>query len=125
MGMEDRIGSITPGKQADLVVIGGGRLNMIPVADPVGAVVQQANASNVDHVLVAGSFVKRDGDLVGVDLDHARRLAEESSQRVLAAATADGGPLLPPPDPSFDDAINAMASANLARAWSIAPETGG
>ncbi len=122
MGMEDRIGSITPGKQADLAVIGGGRLNMIPVADHVGAVVQQANASNVDHVLVAGRFVKRDGELVGIDLDRARRLAEESSQRVLAAATADGGPLLPPPDTSFDDAINSMASANLARAWAIEPQ---
>ena len=121
MGMEDRIGSITPGKQADLAVIGGGRLNMIPIADPVGAVVQQANASNVDHVLVAGNFVKRDGELVGVDLERARRLAEESSQRVLAAATADGEPLLPPPDASFDDAINAMAAANLARAWAIEP----
>lgn len=125
IGMEDRIGSITPGKQADLAVIGGSRLNMIPTADPVGTLVQQANSSNVDHVLVAGRFVKRDGALVGVDLDRARRLAEESSQRVLAAATADGGPLLPPADPSFDDAINAMASANLARAWAIPPEVGG
>jgi cytosine/adenosine deaminase-related metal-dependent hydrolase len=121
IGMEDRIGSITPGKQADLAVIGGSRLNMIPMADPVGTLVQQANPSNVDHVLVAGKFVKRDGKLVGVDLNRARKLAEESSQRVLAAATSDGNPLLPPPDPSFDDAINAMAAANLARAWAIAP----
>jgi hypothetical protein len=40
---------------------------------------------------------------------------------VLAAATADGGPLLPPPDASFDDAISAMAAANLAQAWAIPP----
>jgi len=121
MGLESRIGSLTPGKRADVVVIGGRRLNMIPMADPVGTLVSQATASNVEHVLVAGRFVKRDGELVGVDLERVRRLAEEASERVIAAATADGGPLLPPPDPSFDDAINAMAKANLARAWAIEP----
>lgn len=126
MGIEDRIGSLTPGKRADLVVVGPGRLNMTPMsANPVGTLVAQANASNVVHVLVDGSFVKRDGELVGVDLDRARRLGEESAERVIAAATADGGPLLPPPDPSFDDAINAMAAANLARAWAIEPEARG
>ena len=121
MGLEDRIGSLTSGKQADVIVIGGDRINMIPMADPVGTLVAQANAANVDHVLVAGEFVKRDGELIGVDLGRVRKLAEESSQRVIAAATADGGPLLPPPDASFDDAISAMASANLARAWAIEP----
>lgn len=121
MGLEDRIGSISPGKRADLIVIGGRRLNMIPMADPVGTLVAQANPSNVDHVLVDGRFVKRDGRLAGVDLDRVRILAEESSQRVLATATADGEPLLPPPDASFDDAIAAMAAANLARAWAIEP----
>jgi len=119
MGLETRVGSLAPGKQADLIVIGGRRLNMIPMADPVGTLVSQANPSNVEHVLVAGRFVKRDGELVGVDLDRARRLAEEASERVISAVTADGGPVLPPPDPSFDDAINAMAAANLARAWAI------
>ncbi len=123
LGLEQRIGSITPGKRADLVVIGGRRLNMTPIADPVGAIVAQANAANVEQVFVDGRFVKRDGELLGVDLERARRLAEESSARVLAAATDDGGPLLPAADPSFDDAINAMAAANLARAWAIEPGT--
>lgn len=124
MGLEERIGSLTPGKRADLIVIGPGRLNMTPMsANPVGTLVAQANASNVLHVLVDGRFVKRDGELVGVDLDRARRLGEESAERVIGAATADGGPLLPPPDPSFDDAINAMAASNIARAWAIEPQS--
>ena len=41
------IGSLTPGKQADVIVIGGRRLNMVPMADPVGCLVAQANAANV------------------------------------------------------------------------------
>jgi cytosine/adenosine deaminase-related metal-dependent hydrolase len=121
MGLEERVGSLIPGKRADVIVIGGARLNMTPMADPVGCLVAQANPSNVEHVLVAGRFVKRDGELVGVDLDRVRRLARESCERVLSAATADGAPLLPPADPAFEDAVAQMAAANLARAWSIEP----
>jgi cytosine/adenosine deaminase-related metal-dependent hydrolase len=124
MGLEDRIGSLTPGKQADLVVIGGRRLNMVPMADPVGCVVAQANASNVEHVLVAGRFAKRDGELVGVDLGRAIDLAEQACERILAAATADGGPLLPPTIPGFDELIDTQAAKNLARAWAIEVEAG-
>ena len=87
MGLEHRIGSLTPGKQADVIVIGGRRLNMVPMADPVGCLVAQANPANVRHVLVAGRFVKRDGELVGVDLDRAIELAE----RLRARARSDHG----------------------------------
>jgi cytosine/adenosine deaminase-related metal-dependent hydrolase len=119
MGLEDRIGSLTPGKQADVIVIGGRRLNMVPMADPVGCVVAQANPSNVQHVLVAGRFLKRDGELKGVDLDHAFDLAQAASERVLGAITEGGQPLLPPVPDGFADLINTMAAQNLARAWSI------
>ena len=63
LGMDDRIGSLAPGRQADVIVVGpgNGRLNMLGLADPVGAVVQQADPSNVQAVLVAGRPVKRDG----------------------------------------------------------------
>lgn len=50
MGMEDRIGSIAPGKQADVIVIGGRRLNLVPMADPVGCLVAQANEIGRAHV---------------------------------------------------------------------------
>jgi cytosine/adenosine deaminase-related metal-dependent hydrolase len=119
MGLEDRIGSLTPGKQADLIVIGGRGLNMAPMADPVGCIVAQANPSNVVHVLVAGAFVKRHGELVGVDLDRARGLAAASCERVLGAVTAGGRPLLGEVPDGFADMINTLASQNLARAWSI------
>ena len=119
MGLEDRIGSLTPGKQADVVVIGGRRLNLVPMADPVGCIVAQANPSNVQHVLVAGRFVKRDGELAGVDLDHAIGLAEAACDRVLGEIRAGGQPLLPPAPPGFADLLNTMAASNLARAWAI------
>jgi cytosine/adenosine deaminase-related metal-dependent hydrolase len=119
MGLEHRIGSLTPGKQADVIVVGGRRLNMVPMADPVGCLIAQANPANVRHVLVAGRFVKRDGELVGVEVDHAIDLAQQSCERVLAAVTAGGQPLLAPTPEGFADLINAMAAQNLARAWGI------
>ncbi len=119
MGLEHRIGSLTPGKQADVIVIGGRRLNMVPMTDPVGCLVAQANPSNVQHVLVAGRFVKRDGELVGIDLAHAIDLAQTASEQVLGTITAGGQPLLPEVPEGFADLINTIAAQNLARAWSI------
>jgi 5-methylthioadenosine/S-adenosylhomocysteine deaminase len=119
MGLEHRTGSLTPGKQADLIVIGGRRLNMVPMSDPVGCIVAQANPSNVLHVLVDGRFVKRDGELVGVDLAAAIDLAQNAADRVLGAIKDGGRPLLPPVPDGFADLINMTAAKNLAGAWSI------
>ena len=70
-GVEDRTGSLTPGKQADVVIIDAKSLNVAPVIDPVAAVVLCADVSNVDTVLVAGQVRKRDGKLLA-DVDRAR-----------------------------------------------------
>lgn len=104
LGQDDRIGSLTPGKQADVIVVGPGndRLNMLGLVDPVGAVVQQANASNVQTVLVGGRPVKRDGRLVDVDVAKLARLVDTSRDGILARTLADG-PILPEVKPTFDD----------------------
>jgi hypothetical protein len=96
-------------------------LNMVPLADPVGCLVAQANPSNVQHVLVAGRFVKRDGELLGQDLDRAIGLAQSASERVLGAITSGGRPLLGAVPEGFADLINSMAAQHLARAWAIDP----
>jgi len=84
-GLDDRTGSLTPGKQADIVVVEARSLNMAPVVDPVAAVVLSADVSNVDTVLVAGQFRKRDGRLVA-DAEAARATVEASSAHLLEAA---------------------------------------
>jgi 5-methylthioadenosine/S-adenosylhomocysteine deaminase len=83
-GVEDRTGSLTPGKQADIVIIEAKSLNMAPVIDPVAAVVLSADVSNVDTVLVAGQVKKRDGKLLA-DVDKARADVEASRDYLLAA----------------------------------------
>lgn len=55
--MDDRIGSLEIGKQADLVLIETESLNMFPIYDPYSTLVYSANASNVDSVWIAGQCV--------------------------------------------------------------------
>lgn len=85
-GLADRTGSLTPGKQADIVMIRQDDLNLVPVSDAVGAVVLAAHSGNVDTVFVAGRALKRAGRMVGVDLDAIRRRAFASQHAVLGAA---------------------------------------
>lgn len=85
-GIDDRTGSLTPGKDADLIMLRTDAVNVLPVNDPIGAVVMGMDTSNVDSVFVAGRALKRDGRLVGADLDRAARLAYESRDHVVAAS---------------------------------------
>ncbi|MFC6880809.1 MULTISPECIES: amidohydrolase family protein [Actinomadura] len=87
-GLDRRTGSLTPGKQADLILVRGSDLNLAPVSDPAGALVLAAHPGNVDTVLVGGRILKRDGKLVGLDVDRVRDLARVSQRRVLAAIEA-------------------------------------
>jgi 5-methylthioadenosine/S-adenosylhomocysteine deaminase len=76
-GIAHKIGSITPGKQADIVILDTEAVNVAPVIDPVGAVVCAADISNVRTVLVAGEVVKDDFKPVA-ELDAPRRGVEAS-----------------------------------------------
>ncbi|MFI6488802.1 amidohydrolase family protein [Streptomyces sp. NPDC050564] len=83
-GLEDRTGSLTPGKRADVVAIDATALNVTPVHDAAAAVTLSADVSNVDTVIVDGVIRKRDGRLLA-DAERARRLVEESRDRLVAA----------------------------------------
>jgi 5-methylthioadenosine/S-adenosylhomocysteine deaminase len=66
MKLDHKIGSITPGKQADVTLFDSTGMNMFAAAtdgDPVHAVVMYAEAADVKNVMVAGRWLKRDGKL--------------------------------------------------------------
>ena len=84
VGLEDVTGSLTPGKQADVVMIDGHAPGVAPVIDPVGAVVLSADTSNVDTVIVGGTIQKRDGKLVA-DWESARKAVQASSEYLVDA----------------------------------------
>jgi 5-methylthioadenosine/S-adenosylhomocysteine deaminase len=84
-GLEDRTGSLTPGKQADVVIIDATAINVTPIHDPVAAVTLSADVSNVEAVLVAGQFRKRDGKLLA-DVARARNLVQNARDYLVAEA---------------------------------------
>ncbi len=84
-GLEDRTGSLTPGKQADVVVIDATAIGVAPVHDPVAAVTLSADVSNVEHVIVGGVFRKRDFRLVA-DVKAAVSRVQASRDYLVAAA---------------------------------------
>src|SRR4051794_28598671 len=88
--LDDRTGSLTPGKQADIVLLKTDVINTAPVLDPHGTIVAFADTSNVDSVYVAGRAVKRNGQLVGIDINAIIHRLEESRNHILGA-----GGLLP------------------------------
>jgi cytosine/adenosine deaminase-related metal-dependent hydrolase len=83
-GLEAKIGSISPGKDADIVLLRTDMLNVAPVNDPVAAVVLHADTSNVDSVLVRGRFVKREGRMLYDDVHSLLDRAGASRDRLLA-----------------------------------------
>ncbi|HJU47699.1 MAG TPA: amidohydrolase family protein [Gaiellaceae bacterium] len=90
-GLDHRIGSLTPGKHADIVLLRADTFGMTPLNNPLGAIVYNAHPGLVDTILVDGKVVKRDGKLLGVDADRVRRLAIESRDDIFRRAEGRNG----------------------------------
>jgi cytosine/adenosine deaminase-related metal-dependent hydrolase len=86
LGLSDQIGSLRPGKQADLTLLRASDINLIGgLHDPIGTVVTAAHPGNVDTVLVAGRVVKRDGRLLHADLPAALAAVRRTGEHLQAA----------------------------------------
>lgn len=84
LGLANRIGTLTPGKQADVVLTRCEAINVVPVHDPVGTLVLNATTHDVDTVLVAGRVRKRGGVLVGHDWPRLAERLDASARRIAA-----------------------------------------
>jgi cytosine/adenosine deaminase-related metal-dependent hydrolase len=85
-GLDKKAGTLTPGKEADIVLLRTDRLNVMPMNNAVGAVVTSMTAANVDTVLIAGKVMKRNGQLVGVDMNRIAKLGRDAQVRAYKAA---------------------------------------
>ena len=81
-----KCGSLTPGKEADVVMIRADDINVYPLNNAIGTVVQAADVRNVDTVIIGGAIRKRAGRLVGIDMPRFRRLVDESRSYLFAQA---------------------------------------
>lgn len=88
LGLGDKIGSLTPGKRADIILLRTDALNMAPFTDAVRMVVQSAQPHNVDTVIVDGRILKRDGRLTSVDV---RKVIADSQETITRVRAKVGG----------------------------------
>jgi cytosine/adenosine deaminase-related metal-dependent hydrolase len=84
-GISHRVGSLTPGKDADIVLIRTSDMNVAPASHPLATVTSFAHSGNVDTVLVGGELRKFRGQLVGHDIAAVRRMMESSRDYLTAA----------------------------------------
>lgn len=119
-GLGSKVGSLSEGKEADIVVIGPHGLNLTPLADPAGGIVTMANAGNVEAVLVGGRIVKEGGLLVTHDPRSLATLIEGSREFLFDAAQAKGPIRREVPEGWFHE-VNVMAAGNLAGAYALSP----
>ncbi len=84
--LDGKTGSLTPGKEADIIILDATALNVAPLNNVPGAVVSLMDRTNVETVIVAGKVRKWKGKLLDVDLNHLRRQLENSRDDIFAAA---------------------------------------
>jgi 5-methylthioadenosine/S-adenosylhomocysteine deaminase len=84
--LEQKTGSLTPGKQADFILLQTRALNVAPLNNPTGAVVLGMDTSNVDSVFVAGRALKWRGQLVGVNVERLLNKLGEVHQALMERA---------------------------------------
>ena len=113
MGLADRVGSLTPGKQADVILVGGPGTGQHPHIDAAGTLLFQTNAADVRTVLVGGQVLKRDGVMTKADLATLLSQADDSADAVLQRVKAVSATLPATPPGSFEG-VTQMVSANLA-----------
>ena len=83
LGRETQIGSLTPGKLADLVMIDASDLSLVPVHDPVSTVVMQTSLANIEAVMIGGVWKKRSGRLLADGIAANKELLVQSGQRLV------------------------------------------
>ncbi len=84
--LDNKTGSLTPGKEADIIMLDATALNVAPLNQVPGAVVSLMDRTNVETVIVAGKIRKWKGKLLGLDLPALRNRLEASRDYVFAAA---------------------------------------
>jgi 5-methylthioadenosine/S-adenosylhomocysteine deaminase len=86
VGLEAEIGSIEPGKKADIAILDARTAFMTPIHNPVSAMVYSALGHEVTSVLIDGRFVMRDGVVTTVDETRLRQMAQTAADRVAEQA---------------------------------------
>ena len=83
LGIDDKVGSITPGKKADLVMFKTNKINFMPMHDPKSSILFHSNSNDIDTVMVNGKILKQHGQLLQDDLKKDLQLLSDSGNRII------------------------------------------
>ena len=84
--LDSKVGSLTPGKEADIILLDAEAMNVAPLNNVPGAVVTLMERNNVDTVFVAGQVRKWRGEMLNFDIDRLRSELEASRDYLFKAA---------------------------------------
>ncbi len=82
LGIDDQIGSLKPGKRADLILISTRHVNMGVFTDPSHLLIEATLPENVDTVVIDGRILKRGGKIISLPVDEVLRGANQSLNAV-------------------------------------------
>ena len=85
-GLLNKCGTLTPGKEADIVMIRTDDINLYPSNHALGTVVPAADTRNIDTVIIGGTRPEAAGRMVGVNMEKFRQLADESRHYLFTKA---------------------------------------
>jgi len=89
LGLQDKVGSLEPGKKADIQLIDLKQPNIMPTADITSSLVLYGNTMNVDTVVVDGKILKQSGRMIHLDsakvLDDAQAITTEIWESLFSA----------------------------------------
>ena len=90
LGLDHEIGSLEPGKRADIIVVDGRRPHLWPPAEPVHRLTRFANGADVATVMVGGRILMQDGKVLSVDENRGFDEAREAYELMLRRADVTG-----------------------------------
>ena len=82
MGIDGSVGSLTPGKRADIIMVDTRAVNLAVLTEPAHLLVEAAQPANVDTVIIDGRIVKRGGRLTSIDVGEVVDAAARASESV-------------------------------------------
>jgi cytosine/adenosine deaminase-related metal-dependent hydrolase len=85
-GLLDKCGTLTVGKEADIVMIRTDDINLYPSNHAIGTVVAAADVRNIDTVIIGGKVRKLRGRMMGINMERFRQLADESRNYLFTKA---------------------------------------
>src|SRR5690606_16305332 len=89
LGLDDRVGSLEPGKDADLCAVSFAGAHIVPVHEPASALFHAARAPDVVLTAVRGRILSRDGRVLPIDADALRPRVDELAARLFRARNDD------------------------------------